>query len=60
MEKSKKLKIFIGLFYLILLSFFLIILLSKYDFEEVTSYKFIQQNRDFFIYLKETNYFTLH
>ena len=55
MEKSKKLKIFIGLFYLILLFSFLIIFFSKYSFEEVNSYKFIQQNRDYFFNLKESN-----
>ena len=55
MGKSKKLKIFIGLFYLILLFSFLIIFFSKYSFEEVNSYKFIQQNRDYFFNLKETN-----
>ena len=55
MGKSKKLKIFIGLFYLILLFSFLILFFSKYSFEEVNSYKFIQQNRDYFFNLKETN-----
>ena len=55
MEKSKKLKIFVGLFYLILLGSFLIIFLSKYSFEEVVSYKFIQQNREYFFQLKEAN-----
>ena len=55
MDKSKKLKIFIGLFYLILLFSFLIIFFSKYSFEEVSSYRFIQQNRDYFFNLKEAN-----
>ena len=55
MEKSKKLKIFVGLFYLTLLASFLIIFLSKYSFEEVASYKFIQQNREYFFQLKEAN-----
>ena len=55
MEKSKKLKIFVGLFYLILLASFLIIFLSKYSFEEVANYKFIQQNREYFFQLKEAN-----
>ena len=55
MEKSQKLKIFLGLFYLILLSSFLIIFFSKYTFEEVASYKFLQQNRDYFLFLKESN-----
>ena len=56
MEKSKKLKIFIGLFYLILFLCFLIIFLSKYSFEEIKSYEFIQQNRDYFLNLKEINF----
>ena len=34
---------------------FLIIFLSKYNFEEVASYKFIQQNREYFFQLKEAN-----
>ena len=55
MDKLKKLKIFIGLFYLILLFSFLIVFFSKYSFEEVNSYKFIQQNRDYFFNLKESN-----
>ena len=55
MEKSKKLKIFIGLFYLIVFSSFLIFFFSKFSFEEVTSYEFIQVNRDYFFSLKESN-----
>ena len=55
MEKSKKIKIFIGLFYLIVLSFFLIFFFSKFSFEEVTSYKFIQLNRDYLVNIKQTN-----
>ena len=56
MEKSKKIKIFIGLFYLILFLCFLIIFFSKYSFEEIKSYEFIQQNRDYFFNLKEANF----
>ena len=56
MEKSKKLKIFIGLFYLILFLCFLIIFFSKYSFEEIKSYEFIQQNRDYFFNLKKANF----
>ena len=55
MEKSQKFKIFLALFYLVLLSSFLIIFFSKYSYEEISSYKFIQQNRDYFFFLKETN-----
>jgi len=57
MEKSKKLKIILGLFYLILVSSFLIFIFSNFSFNEVTSYKFIQLNRDYFFSLKEANLF---
>ena len=56
MEKSKKIKIYVGLFYLILFLCFLIIFFSKYSFEEIKSYEFIQQNRDYFLNLKEANF----
>mgnify|MGYP006184567127 CR=1 FL=1 len=51
----KKVKIFLGLFYLILLSAFLLFFFSKFSLEEISSYKFIQTNRDYFFSLKETN-----
>jgi uncharacterized membrane protein YdjX (TVP38/TMEM64 family) len=56
MEKSKKIKIYVGLFYLILLASFLIIFFSQYSFEEIASYKFIQQNREYFLNFKESNF----
>jgi uncharacterized membrane protein YdjX (TVP38/TMEM64 family) len=55
MEKSKKVKITLGLFYLIVLSSFLYFFLSKFTFEELTSYEFIKNNRDYFFELKQTN-----
>jgi len=55
MEKVKKVKIFLGLFYLILLSGFLFLFFSKFTLEEISSYQFIQSNRDYFFQLKETN-----
>ena len=55
MEKLKNVKIYVGLFYLVLLSFFLIFFFSKFDLKEVTSYNFIQSNRDYFFELKESN-----
>ena len=53
----QQIKIFIGLFYLIILSSFLIFFFSKFSFQEVTSYNFIKNNRDYFFELKETNLF---
>jgi len=59
MEKSKKLKLFIGLFYLTLLGLFLFYLFSKFSFQELTSYEFIKNNIDYLSELKKTNLFIL-
>ena len=55
MEKSKKVKITLGLFYLIVVSSFLYFFLTKFTLEELTSYEFIKNNRAYFFELKETN-----
>ena len=55
MEKSKKVKITLGLFYLLLVSSFIYFFLSKFTFEELTSYEFIKNNRDYFFDLKKSN-----
>ena len=55
MEKMKKVKIFLGLFYLILISGFLFYFFSKFTLDEISSYRFIQANRDYFFQIKETN-----
>ena len=55
MEKSKKVKITLGLFYLLVVSSFLYFFLSKFTPEELTSYEFIKNNRDYFFGLKQTN-----
>jgi len=55
MEKSKKIKIFIGIFYLIAVCLFLYFFFSKYTFQEITSYEFIKNNRDYFFDLKQSN-----
>ena len=59
MEKSKKIKIILGFFYLIVLSSFLYFFLSKFTFEELTSYEFIKNNRDYFFKLRQANLFLL-
>jgi len=55
MQKPKNIKIIIGLFYLILLFIFLYFFFSKFTLEEITTYKFIQTNREYLINLKESN-----
>ena len=55
MEKSKKIKLLLGLFYLLAVSLFLYFLFSKFSFQEITSYEFIKNNRDYFYELRQTN-----
>ena len=59
MEKSKKIKLFIGLFYLILVGIFLFIFFSKFSLEEIMSYDFIKNNRDYFFELRKSNIISL-
>ena len=59
MEKSKKIKLFIGLFYISIVSLFLYFLFSKFSLHEITSYNFIKNNRDYFFELKQSNLFLL-
>ena len=55
MEKTKKIKIYIGLFYLIIVSLFLYFFLSKFSIQQLTSYDFIRENRNYFIELRQSN-----
>tara|TARA_B100000579_G_scaffold295193_1_gene245378 strand:+ start:47 stop:769 length:723 start_codon:yes stop_codon:yes gene_type:complete len=59
MEKAKKIKLFIGLSYLILLSVFLFLFFSKFSLQEITSYDFIRDNRSYFFELKNSNLFLI-
>ena len=55
MKKATKIKIFIGLFYLLAVCLFLFFFFSKLSFEEITSYEFVKNNRDYFFELKRSN-----
>ena len=57
MEKTNKIKLFIGLSYLTLVIIFLVLFFSKFSIEEITSYKFIKENRLYFLELKNSNLF---
>ena len=59
MEKSKKVKITLGLFYLLVVSSFLYFFLSKFTLQELTSYEFIKNNRNYFFGLKQANLFLI-
>ena len=55
MEKAKKIKIFIGLFYLVAICLFLYFFFSKFSLQDLTSYDFIRENRSYFFELKNSN-----
>ena len=57
MENSKKIKLFIGLSYLLIVSLFLYFFFSKFSLQEITSYDFLRNNRSYLIELKNSNLF---
>ncbi len=59
MEKAKKIKLSIGLFYLLFIGLFLYYFFSIFSLEELTSYDFIKNNRDYFFELRQANLFLL-
>ena len=59
MEKDKIIKIFLGLAYLLIVILFLWAIFNKFSFDELTSYDFIKNNRDYLISLKESNFFLI-
>jgi len=59
MEKTKKIKLFIGLFYVIAVSVLLYFFFSKFTFQEISSYDFIKNNRDYFYQLRQSSLPTL-
>ena len=59
MEKAKKIKIFIGLFYLVAICLFLYFFFSKFSLQDLTSYDFIRENRSYFFELKSSNLFLI-
>ena len=55
MEKTKKIKLFIGLFYLFFIGLFLYFLFTNFSFQQLTSYEFIKDNVDYFSKIKKSN-----
>ena len=55
----EKIKLIIGIFYILLVGSFLIYLFSKFSFQELTSYNFIKENIEYFSDFKKTNIFLL-
>tara|TARA_A100001011_G_scaffold365705_1_gene417623 strand:+ start:2396 stop:3115 length:720 start_codon:yes stop_codon:yes gene_type:complete len=59
MEKAKKIKLFIGLFYIFAVGLFLYFIFTNFSLQEITSYEFIKNNRDYFYELRQSNLFLL-
>ena len=59
MENTKKIKLFIGLSYLLIICLFLYFFFSKFSLEEITSYDFIKNNSAYFVELKNSNLFLI-
>ena len=59
MENTKKIKLFIGLSYLLIVCLFLYFFFSKFSLSEITSYDFLRTNRSYFIELKNSNLFLI-
>jgi len=57
MQKIKKIKIIIGIIYLVLLFIFLYLIFSKFTLEEITTYKFIKSNSEYLVNFRESNFF---
>ena len=59
MNNANKLKFFLATLYLLIVSLFLWYFFNKYSLDEVTSYEFIKNNRDYFYELRQSNLFIL-
>ena len=54
---QKNIKLALGLVYLVIIFFILTFLFSKFNYQDFTSYKFIQLNSDYIISFRERNIF---
>ena len=57
MNKEKKIKFFLGITYLFIITVFLWAFFTNFSLSEVTSYDFIKNNSQYFNTLKEKNFF---
>ena len=59
MKKENKIKLILGLIYILIIVVFLWVFLDKFSIEEITSYEFIKNNKDYLNELKEKNFLSL-
>jgi len=59
MKKEKKIKIFLGSTYVLIILSFLWVFFDNFSLNEITSYEFIKNNNDYFNQLKNKNFFLI-
>jgi len=59
MKKEKKIKIFLGSAYLLIILSFLWLFFNNFSLSEISSYEFIKNNNDYFNQLKNNNFFLI-
>ena len=59
MKKEKKIKIFLGSTYLLIILSFLWVFLDNFSLSEISSYEFIKNNNEYFNQLKNKNFFLI-
>ncbi len=59
MKNTKKIKLFIGLSYLLIVCLFLYFFFSKFSLSEITSYDFLRDNQSYFFEIKKSNLFLI-
>ena len=57
MKKEKKIKIFLGTTYLLIILSFLWVFFNNFSLSEISSYEFIKNNSEYFNQLKNKNFF---
>ena len=59
MISNQKLKIYLGSVYFVIIFVFLWFFFSKFSIQEISNYEFLRKNRDFFLDLKQNNFFLI-
>ena len=59
MKKEKKIKLFLGSTYVLIILSFLWVFFDNYSLSEISSYEFIKNNNDYFNQLKNKNFFLI-
>ena len=59
MKKEKKIKIFLGSTYVLIILSFLWVFFDNFSLSEISSYEFIKNNNDYFNQIKNRNFFLI-